>query len=115
MTGIDNHWDASEPASDYAVVMDQVIMSMQNVWPVEPQLFGHLPGGAEMWARRFLKGSHTDTPCSRLCSDSPRVHQAIYCWHMACRKLAISEVDSQPLKTAHIEIIDKLYDLHTFQ
>jgi hypothetical protein len=34
---------------------------------------------------------------------------------MACRKLAISEVDSQPLKTAHIEIIDKLYDLHTFQ
>jgi hypothetical protein len=34
---------------------------------------------------------------------------------MACRKLTIRQVDSQPFKATHIEIIDELYNPHTFQ
>jgi hypothetical protein len=55
MTGIYNNGNASLPASDYAVMMDQVIMRMQYVGPVDPQLLGHLPRGAKVWPRGFLE------------------------------------------------------------
>jgi hypothetical protein len=115
MTGVDYHWNASEPASDYAVVMDQVIMSMQNIRPINPQLRGHLSSGAQMWSGRLLKRSYEYTFLSRLCSDSPRMRQTVDRRHMAGRKLTIRQVDCQPFKTTHIEIVNKLNNPHSLQ
>jgi hypothetical protein len=36
MPGINNHRHTGKAPGDHAIVMNQVIVGMQNIWPIEP-------------------------------------------------------------------------------
>jgi hypothetical protein len=112
MTCTDNDGNAGKPAGGYAVMVNQVIMRMQNVGTVAPQLLCDLPDGAQARPGRFLERPHADPLRGCLRREPAGMGQAIDRRLMTFRKLALCEVNDQPFQAAHIEIVDKLYDSH---
>jgi hypothetical protein len=93
-------------------MMHQMIVGVDNVRTVAPQLLCDLPYGAQVRPSRFLKRSYDYSPCCRLRRNPARISQAIDESLMPIGLLAVSEVDGQPFQPAHIEIVDKLYNSH---
>jgi hypothetical protein len=58
---------------------------------------------------------HGDTHSGSLCREPAGVGKAVDRRPMSLRKLTAREIDGKPFQSAHIEIVDKLYDSHGAQ
>jgi hypothetical protein len=96
-------------------MMHQMIVGVDNVRTVAPQLLCDLPYGAQVRPGGFLKRPHGDSPCSRLRRNAARMSQAVDEGLMTFRLLTIRKVNGQPFQATHIEIVDKLHDSHGVQ
>jgi hypothetical protein len=114
MTRIHDYGNSRKATGGYAVMMNQVIVRVQYVRPVNAQLLCNLPDRTEVWPGWFSEGSYDDTHSGRLCFQPPGVNEAIDNRLMAFRELAMCQINGEPFQTAHIEIVDKLYDSHGF-
>jgi hypothetical protein len=115
MTRVDNDGDTGKLACRNAVVMDEVIVRMQNVWPVDSQLLGYLPDGVQMRPSGFIERPYSYTHFRCFGREPPRMGQAINRRLMTFRKLATRDVNGQPFQPTHIQIVDELNDSHSFQ
>ena len=114
MTCIDDDSHTGPRASCDAVVMHQMIVGVQNIGPVSPELFRNMPDGTEVGPGAFFKRAHRNSVAGRFICETARVREAINQRLMAFRELTFRKVDSQSFKAAHIKIVNELNDAHCF-
>jgi hypothetical protein len=112
MARVHDYRNTGEARGQNAVVMDEVVMSMQHVRTVLSQLLRELPDRAQLRSGPLSERSHAYSICFRFRGKLAGVGQAIYRRLVAVSKLTPRKVNCEPLQPSHIEIVDELDNSH---
>jgi hypothetical protein len=102
MTRIDDDTHPGGNAGSNAIVVHEVIVRVQNVRPVAPQLLRNIPDGADVRPGALSKCAHRDILAGRFFGETAGMRQTINQRLVTIRKLALRKVDSQSFKAADI-------------
>jgi hypothetical protein len=108
VTRIDENGNTGQLAGNYAIVVDEMIVRMEDIGAIDSQLSGDLKNYPRTGSPWFLKS--VDFYSGTLCigSEPARMSQAVDCRFMTFSTLTLREVEYHPLQPSHIEIVDEL-------